>query len=452
MRKEDLRICIIDDEKILRITIYDELIDQGYEVHEFENPYPALEFIKDEKPDIVLTDVKMPQLNGIAVLKEVKKISPDSAVIVMTAYGSVHAAIEAIKLGAFNYLTKPFKQTELNNTLEQIAELRTLRISNKEFKQHFKLKYNLDTIWGDSKVVNEIKEAVELVAASNSSVLITGETGTGKELIANVIHYSSRRANKPLIKVSCAILAADVIESELFGHEKGAFTGANNARIGRFEEADSGTIFLDDVDDIPLGMQVKLLRVLQEQEFERVGSSKSIKINVRVVASTKAELQQLISEGRFREDLFYRLNVFPINLAPLRERKSDIPLFIDNFIKEYSNGMDINVEESVYELLKTYDWPGNVRELKNFVERSIILARNGKIERKIVPIEFCKQNGKLFTGNSNNNTLPELMNNFEKEIIIEAIEKTNGNKNKVAELLGIPLTTLRSKIEKLNIS
>jgi len=452
MRKEDFKICVIDDEEIIRITIKDELTDSGYDAYEFENPLVALNFIKKEKPEVILTDVKMPQLDGISLLKEVKKISPASQVIVMTAFGSIQDAVEAVKLGAFNYLTKPFKQVELNNTLEQIAELRTLRKSNKEFKKHFKHKYNIDTLWGGSQAIKEVKESVTLVSNSNSSILITGETGTGKEVLANIIHYSSNRASKPLVKVSCAILAADVIESELFGHEKGSYTGAEKSRTGRFEEADTGTIYLDDIDDVPLEMQVKLLRVLQENEIERVGSSKPIKIDVRVIASTKADLRILVNEGRFREDLFYRLNVFPIEIAPLRERKSDIPLLIDKFIAHFGYSNQVDVENSVYELLKTYDWPGNVRELKNFVERSIILTRNGKIERKIVPIEFYQQSKKILDNRNYDGTLPEIVSIFEKEVIISAIQKAEGNKNKAAELLGIPLTTLRSKIDKLNIS
>ncbi|RMD51361.1 MAG: sigma-54-dependent Fis family transcriptional regulator, partial [Ignavibacteria bacterium] len=274
----------------------------------------------------------------------------------------------------------------------------------------------------------------------------------GKEVVANIIHYSSNRAEKPLIKVSCAILSEDVIESELFGHEKGAFTGAEKTRIGRFEEANYGTIFLDDIDDVPLSVQVKLLRALQENEIERVGSNKPIKIDVRVVASTKVNLEKLVEEGKFREDLYYRLNVFPINLPPLRNRKEDIRILIKKFVEHFAEGRSITVEEDFFEILTQYHWPGNVRQLKNFIERCMILAADGVIHKGMIPREYCTSENMLSIDDLDGKSLPDIISEFEMNIIKSFLDKNGWNKTKTAEELGIPLNTLRSKMEKFGLN
>ncbi len=446
-----LNICVVDDEEILRVTITGDLLDAGHNVNDFDSPIKALKFIKqNSETDLIITDVKMPQMDGIELLLKVKEIHPQICVIVMTAYGTVKSAVEAIKLGAFDYITKPFEPVELINLIDKIAEINCLKKRNTEFKQHFKNKYELNSYYGESESVQKIKENVKLVSATDSTVLITGDTGTGKELIANIIHFHSNRSNKPLIKVSCAILSKDVFESELFGHAKGAFTGADKERIGRFEEADGGTIYLDDIDDIPMELQVKLLRVLQENEIEKVGSSKAIKIDVRVVASTKVNLKKLVEEGKFRKDLYYRLNIFPIKLSALKERKNDIALLFDSFLNDFANGQTFDVDKEIYPLLNNYDWPGNTRELKNLVERLLIIAKDNKISIDIIPPEFFNS-GYLSASENDSSNLVEIVSNVEIKSIKNALAKSHGNKNKAANILGIPISTLRSKMEKYDL-
>lgn len=448
----NIKICIVDDEDLLRITLEDELSEKGFQVVSFDNPLNALKFIENDIVHIVVSDIKMPEMNGIDLLKKIKKINNDIEVILMTAFGSVDSAVEAMKLGAYDYVAKPFKTAELMVKLNKLISVKELEDANKEFSDHFSSKYNLNSYLGKSAVVEEIKESIKIVADSDATVLVTGETGTGKELIANIIHYSSPRRKKPLIKVSCAILSKDIFESELFGHVKGAFTGAEKERIGRFEEANGGTIYLDDIDDVPLELQVKLLRVLQENEIEKLGTNKPIKVDVRVIASTKKNLRQLCDEGKFREDLYYRLNVFPIHLPPLRERREDIPILFKKFL-ELSSKRKLKVSPLVYNSLSKYNWPGNTRELKNLAERCCLLCKDGEINGEHLPAEIRFPTGTKESVEFNNTfSLPELISQVEVESIKNALETSGGNKNKAAELLGIPLSTLRSKMEKYNIS
>jgi len=448
-----IKICIVEDEEILRESLKDDLIEAGYLVNDFDNPVKALEYIQKKQCDIIITDIRLPNISGLELLSKIKFLRPATFVIIMTAYGSVETAVEAMKKGAYDYLVKPFKKEELFLTIEKVKEIKSLQEKNTEFQDYFCNRFDFDTFIGVSNYVKELKETLKIVSQSNATVLITGETGTGKELIANLIHYNSPRRDKPLIKVSCGILANDVIESELFGHEKGAFTGADRMRIGRFEKADQGTIYLDDVDDVPLGIQVKLLRVLQEQEIERVGSSEPIKVDVRVIASTKIPLEKLIEEGKFRRDLYFRLNVVPIEVKPLRNRKEDIiPLFI-HFLKQYTKSENYEFEEGVVEILQNYHWPGNVRELKNIAERLSILCKNCKILLENLPPELF--NPKFITQRLDlreKNSLNDILENVEKEIILKALLQTGNNKAKAAELLGLPASTLKSKIEKYKIN
>ncbi len=446
-----MKICIVDDEEILRVTLAQDVETAGHNVVDFESPLEALDYIKKNPGvEILITDVRMPEMSGLELLKKVKEINPHIFVIIITAFGTIQSAVEAIKLGAYDYITKPFEPIELLNLIDKIGELTLLQKYNREFSEHFQSKYDIDSFYGNHESVRKIKEEIKLVTEFKSSVLITGETGTGKELIANIIHYNSPRKKKPLVKVSCAILSKEIFESELFGHVKGAFTGADRERVGRFEEADGGTIYLDDVDDIPLDLQVKLLRVLQEQEIEKLGSSKTIKIDVRVIASTKADLKKLSDEGKFRKDLYYRLNIYPLHLPPLRERRDDIPILFDAFLKRYSPSKNIEVAEDVYDILKNYDWPGNTRELKNLVERLVIISREGKITAELIPNEFKAKFAKPTKPKGQG--LVEMVQNLEINLIKGALEKSAGNKNKAAEILNIPVSTLRSKIEKYNLA
>lgn len=451
-KKKSFNICVVDDEDIIRISLTDDLKDIGHQVNEFADPAEALQFIKENYVDIVITDIRMPKMDGIKLLSEIKKINTEIYVIIMTAYGSVKSAVEAMKIGAYDYLLKPFEIDELSLLLDKITYLKDIRKTNHEFSTQFQSKFDLNTYIGISEAVKEIRNSIQIYAETDSTVLITGETGTGKELVANLIHYNSLRKDKPLVKVSCGILAKEVIESELFGHEKGAFTGADKRRIGRFEKADGGTIYLDDIDDIPLNIQIKLLRVLQESEIERVGSSEPITIDLRVIASTKAELTKLIQEGKFREDLYYRLNILPLNLKPLRERKDDIIPLFDYFLESFTNGNEFIIENEVKNILTHYNWLGNTRELKNIAERLSILCKDSKISTSNIPEELRQANisvdNIISTGNESYTEIVELL---EKRLIKNALQKSGNNKAKAAENLGLPVSTLKSKIEKFGI-
>ncbi len=448
-----LNICIVEDEEILRVSLKDDLLDAGYIVNDFENPLKALEHFKKKNCDIVISDIRLPEMNGLDLLSRIKSINPNTFVIIMTAFGSVETAVEAMKKGAYDYITKPFDKEELLLIINRIKELKSLQSKNLDFQNYFQDQFNFDAFIGNSSFVNELKETLKIISQTNSTVLITGETGTGKELIANLIHYNSPRRDKPLIKVSCGILSKEVIESELFGHERGAFTGAEKLRIGRFEKADQGTIYLDDIDDIPIDVQIKLLRVIQEQEIERVGSSEPIKIDVRIIASTKADLSKLVQEGKFREDLYYRLNVLPIHLKPLRERKEDIIPLFNYFLNRFSNQKQFEIENNVYEILKNYRWSGNVRELKNLAERLSILCFDSKITADRLPQEIIltKPNIENIL-KAENKSLTEIIEEVEKQLIQNALSKTGNNKAKAAELLGLPPSTLKSKIEKYGMN
>ena len=448
-----LNICIVEDEEILRVSLKDDLLDAGYIVNDFENPLKALEHFKKKNCDIVISDIRLPDMNGLDLLSRIKSINPNTFVIIMTAFGSVETAVEAMKKGAYDYITKPFDKEELLLIINRIKELKSLQSKNLDFQNYFQDQFNFDAFIGNSSFVNELKETLKIISQTNSTVLITGETGTGKELIANLIHYNSPRRDKPLIKVSCGILSKEVIESELFGHERGAFTGAEKLRIGRFEKADQGTIYLDDIDDIPIDVQIKLLRVIQEQEIERVGSSEPIKIDVRIIASTKADLSKLVQEGKFREDLYYRLNVLPIHLKPLRERKEDIIPLFNYFLNRFSNQKQFEIENNVYEILKNYRWSGNVRELKNLAERLSILCFDSKITADRLPQEIIltKPNIENIL-KAENKSLTEIIEEVEKQLIQNALSKTGNNKAKAAELLGLPPSTLKSKIEKYGMN
>lgn len=451
-KKKYFHICVVDDEDIIRISLADDLKDIGHKVSEFSDPVDALQFVKENYVDIVITDIRMPKMDGIKLLSEIKKINTEIYVIVMTAYGSVKSAVEAMKLGAYDYLLKPFEIDELSLLLNKITYLKDIRKTNQEFSTQFQSKYDLNTYIGISEAVKEIRNSIQIYAETDSTVLITGETGTGKELVANLIHYNSLRKDKPLVKVSCGILAKDVIESELFGHEKGAFTGADKRRIGRFEKADGGTIYLDDIDDIPLNIQIKLLRVLQESEIERVGSSEPIAIDLRIIASTKADLTKLIQEGKFREDLYYRLNILPLNLKPLRKRKDDIIPLFDYFLKSFTNGNEFIIENEVKNMLTNYNWLGNTRELKNIAERLSILCKDSKISTSNIPEELKQANNSVENVMTNaNGSYTEIVEELEKRLIKNALQKSANNKAKAAENLGLPVSTLKSKIEKFGI-
>jgi two-component system, NtrC family, response regulator len=444
------KIAVVDDERIIRITIADELRDKNYTVKEYANAQSVLIDYKDFLPDILITDIRMPGMDGIELLKRIKNINPNIFVIVMSAFGTVDIAVEAMKLGAYDYLTKPFNTDEIFLLIDKITEFSSIKKENIRLREKVKKKYDFSRFIGDGKTNKELFKLIKIVANTNTSVLITGETGTGKELLANIIHFNSNRINKPFIKVSCAVLSKEIFESELFGHIKGAFTGAEYDKTGRFELANEGTIYLDDIDDVPLELQVKLLRVLEEREIERVGSAEAIPIDIRLIASTKRDLKELVDEGKFREDLYYRLKVFPITLPPLRERKNDIKHLIKYFTDKYSYINKVKIEPETLNILINYRWPGNVRELKNLIERLVLLATNGEITKNLIPLSITQPHFSNILKNPTSNSLEQTMSEVEISLIKNALSKTN-NKTRAAKFLNIPVSTLRTKMDKYGL-
>jgi DNA-binding NtrC family response regulator len=449
--KQKLKIYVVDDERIVRVTIADDLRDAGHNVREFADARAALASMADFQPDIIITDLKMPGMDGIELMTKAKQINPDIALVMMTAHGTVGTAVEAMKLGAYDYITKPFKPDEMLLIIERISELVSVKSENKRLRTEISKNYDFSSYVGDNESNQELFDLVKLVAGSDSTVLITGETGTGKELLTNIIHYNSNRSKQALIKVSCAILSKDLFESELFGHVKGAFTGADSDKQGRFELANDGTLYLDDIDDIPLNLQVKLLRALEQREIERVGSAKPISIDVRLIASTKTDLRILVDKGKFREDLYYRLNVFPISLPPLRDRKKDIKSLTDFYIGKFAQDRKITITNEAYQLLMNYNWPGNIRELKNIAERLTLLAINGVIDESKMPLEIRQPRYVDVYANIGSKSLDQTINEIEIASIKSALERSKNNKSKAAELLGLPVSTLRTKMEKHGI-
>lgn len=447
------RVFVVDDERIVRITTADDLRDAGYQVREFASAQAALQFMNesDEDVDVVITDLNMPGMNGIEFLAKIRQARPETYVLLMTAFASVDTAVEAMRLGAYDYISKPFNIEELLLTIERIRELRNVREENRQLRKQVQKKFDTSSFIGQSNPIQEVFRMVSLIAGKETTVLITGETGTGKELLTNIIHFNSNRRNGPFIKVSCAILSREIFESELFGHERGAFTGAEKMKQGRFELADNGTLYLDDIDDIPYDLQVKLLRALEESEIERVGGTETMKINVRVIASTKKDLKELVDQGKFREDLYYRLNVFPINIPPLRERPDDIEILARHFINEFSQGSTIRAEKEVFALLRQYPFSGNVRELRNLMERLVLLAQNGVIEKDILPYEIRFPGKKHTCFYFGNKSLHDILEEVETNAIRDALVRSGGNKAGAARLLDLPASTLKSRIEKLRL-
>lgn len=446
-----MRILVVDDEKLFRVSLCDDLDEAGFETYGLGSAEEVMEELKKNVYDVVLTDLRLPRMDGIALLKKIKKTSPDIIVIVMTAYATVQTAVEAIKQGAYDYITKPFTSEELFLTLKRLAKYQSILKENINLKKQLESQYEYKNLIGKSKVMRDIFHLIKIVSSSDSSILISGGTGTGKEMIADAIHFNGARKKGPYIKVSCATISKDILESELFGHVKGAFTGAIREKKGRFELADKGTILLDDVDDIPIELQVKLLRVLEEHSFEKVGGTKKIKVDIRVIAATKVDLQKMVNEGKFRADLFYRLNVVPIYVPPLRERREDIHILIEHFIKIYSRDKPLRFAPSVIKRLIDYSWPGNVRELRNIIERLALISEGEVITENLLPDELLGSPQPLVNSLSENEPLNEILEKTEIIILKNALSKTNGNQSQTAKLLEIPLSTLRSKLQKYGL-
>jgi len=410
-----------------------------------------------EPVDLVLCDVRMPGISGLELVRQIHEVDADLPCIVMTGYDSVEHSVEALRAGAFWYLHKPFEGSldVVRRLVEQAIETRRLRSENRLLQNQLRSRYRFDSVIGQSAALRDVLDLVDKVAESDSTVLITGESGTGKELIARAIHYNSRRAERVLVSLNCGAIPEELLESELFGHVKGAFTGAVAHREGRFAAADGGTIFLDEIGDMSPNLQVKLLRVLQERSFEPVGSSKSMRVDVRVIAATNQNLESAIRSGTFREDLFYRLNVIPIEVPPLRQRKEDLPLLVQHFLDRLNAEKARKVEgitEAALERLAAHDWPGNVRELENLVERMVVMRGEGMLDVSDLPAPFRRD------GSSADPAAPTIgaggidfnavIDRIETKLILEALEKTGGNKNQAARLIGLNRTTLIEKIKK----
>lgn len=450
------KILIVDDDPEILEIIADILREGGYAVDTAPDGVKAIRYIDAESYDLVITDLNLPEMDGMMVLKHVVDQSPDTMCIILTGYGTIKSAVEAIKTGAFDYITKPIKSGEILMVVEKALRYKYLERENILLRRQLRKKYRFENFVGDSKPIQKVFELIEKVADTDSTVLITGESGTGKELIAKAIHYNSYRRDNPMVVINCGAIPEELLESELFGHEKGAFTGAHKSRIGRFELANEGTIFLDEIGDMSPNLQVKLLRVLQEQKFERVGSTRTIKVDIRIIAATNKNLISSVNKGTFREDLYYRLNVIPIKVPPLRHRKSDIPLLVDFFLKKFNEEKREPIKvfrpEAIEALLK-YDWRGNVRELENLVERVIILADGDEIELEDIS-ESIK--GRARTIESFEATIPpnggilfdHAVEEYEKKLILQALSETNWVTTKAAKLLNINRTTLIEKMKK----
>jgi len=448
---DPFRILVVDDEPAQRELVGGFLRKHGFDVVEAGGGREAVARFKQEAFDLVLTDQRMPDLSGLEVLEAVRSTSPETAVVIITAYGTIETAVSAVKAGAADYLTKPLNLDDLLHRVHQVRERQRLVAENRELREALAERHRVEGIIGDSGRMQEVLSLVRRVAPSDATVLIRGESGTGKELIARALHYASPRAAGPLVKVNCAALAESLLEAELFGHEKGAFTGAVASRKGRFELADGGSIFLDEIGDLPPHLQVKLLRVLQEREFERVGSSRPIKVDVRLLAATHRNLEALVREGRFREDLYYRINVVTIVLPPLRERREDLPPLIEHFLRAFAgkNGKTVRgLTREAREALLRYDYPGNIRELENLMERAVVLTRDDVIGVEDLPLTLETPP----PGGGEGAGLIAAVEGLERRMIREALAKADGTQTRAAELLGISERVLRYKLRKYGLS
>jgi len=452
---KNLSILIIDDEESQLQSLKSFLKRRDYDVCVENDGIKGFDLIRSQLIDVVLTDYRMPNWDGFTVLKKVKEYNPEIDVVVMTAFGSVEDAVSIMKAGAYDYLSKPIDLDELENMLTRIREKRFLVSENKLLKEQLEEKFTFGSIISESGEMEEVLNTAGRVANSKASVLVRGESGTGKELIAKAIHYTSSRKDKPFITVNISSLSENLLESELFGHEKGAFTGASQQRVGRFEEADGGTLFIDEVGDIPLQAQVKLLRAIQFNEIQRIGGNSTISVDVRIITATHRNLEEMISKNEFREDLFYRLNVVTICIPPLRKRKSDIPILVSHFVEKYAKINEKNVmaptSEALDQLMK-YSYPGNIRELENIIERAVVLCRDDYITKSDLPNQINKiSEKKIFDPTDLEDGYESKVKSFEREIILEALSRTNGNKSAAARLLDITERHFRSRMEILDI-
>ena len=443
-----IKILVAEDEPGLRLALRANL-KTHYDVHEAENGLQAVEAVRHQVFDVVLMDIRMPEMDGLDALAQIKKISPEVPVFLMTAFQSVETARAALQLGASDYIVKPVDMEELKANIDRLLEYRSMQRENVLLKERLGEQFDESNIIARSAEMQEVLESIALIAPTDATVLILGESGTGKELVANLIHERSPRARQPLVKLNCAALTETLLESELFGHERGAFTGATTRKQGRFELADTGSFFLDEIGEMSSVTQAKLLRVLQEQQFERVGGTQTIHVDVRIIAATNTNPAAEVKAGRFREDLYYRLNVVPIQLPPLRERREDIPVLAEHFLKHYAaknHRVVRQIMPEALDLLMRYDWPGNVRELQNAIERGVIIAREELLTPEELPMAV-RQNTTSTDGTVHSGTIKEM----EREWIAKILSQVDGNRTKAAEILGITRKTLQNKIKEYGL-
>jgi DNA-binding NtrC family response regulator len=447
------KILVVDDEDIIRESLSFVLKKEGYAVEEAENGKAAYDKLLIESFDLVITDIEMPQMKGTQLIEEIEKLNIQTSIIVITAFGSLDTAITALRNGAADYILKPVEFDELLIKVKRLFEVKSLLLENRILKKEIQRNYDFEDIVGRSPSIRKVYEMIQTVAETDSSVMITGKSGTGKELVARSLHFKSRRQNKPFIAVNCGAIAENLIESELFGHKKGAFTGAISDKEGLIKAADGGTLFLDEISELPLSLQVKFLRALQEREITPVGSTVSLPVNVRIIASTNRDLKEEIKSGKFREDLYYRLNVVEISLPSLKEREEDIPLLADHFLNKYRTEMNKNIkgiDNGVIRALISYEWKGEVRELENVMERAVIFCKGDFITLNDLPETFSHASSSVDF--SKLGSLEVAIRRFEKEYILKALESNNNDKEKTSELLQVGLSTLYRKLKELDIS
>jgi DNA-binding NtrC family response regulator len=449
------RVLVADDEEVMRDVLSTLLSSESYKVDLAETGSQALEMMRDKDYGVVLLDLMMPDVDGLRVLEELKKTENSPVAVVLTAFASIDKAVKATKLGAFDFITKPFKNDELLLAVKNAMEHRHLVEENHRLKKSLLERFSFHNIIGKSTSMQRVYDLIAQVAPRRSTVLIQGESGTGKELVAKAIHASSGRSDAPFVAINCGNIPSDLLESELFGHVRGAYTGATSSKKGLFEAADGGTLFLDEVATISMEIQAKLLRVIQEREFRRLGGLENIKIDVRIIAATNVDLQTAVRQGTFRDDLYYRLNVIVIKVPPLRDRTEDIPLLSERFIKKYgeeSQRENLYLDPSAMKILMDYEWPGNVRELENVMERAVVLSPGNCISADLFPKNITiplPEDPIRF--NPDSTSLKERVGNFEKAIILAALEKTEWNQKKAAQLLSVNATTLSEKLKRLKI-
>jgi two-component system response regulator AtoC len=458
-RRKNVKILVVDDEDYMRDVVRTALEGAGYRVEEAADGKGALAMLRQYPYDAIITDLRVPGASGEVIMKEAISLSPETVVIVMTGFGNIQSAVEAIRRGAYDYLPKPFQLDELVMRVDKGLEEQRLKSENRLLKHELQDRYHYSNLVGNSTSMQDIYRLIGAVAQKTSTVLIEGETGTGKELIARAIHYSGPRKEQPLVSVNCGAIPSNLLEDELFGHVKGAFTNAHQHRIGRFEQANHGTLFLDEVSNMPMDLQVKLLRVLQEREFEKVGSTATIKVDVRIIAATNSNLMEAVEKGEFRSDLYYRLNVIPIRVPPLRRRREDIPLLVAHFIKKYCTDQKLLLKQVSHQAVKslmTYDWPGNVRQLENSMEMAVALSG----DRELLDVDDFPLVSRPSTSNAHFQAIEitddgihfnTMISELEKRLIVQSLEVARGNKKRAASLLHLKRTTFVEKLRRMGM-